>query len=160
MLAPNTIAVPLITFQYSAEDWFNRAISTVTTSFESGISPRVESLVYSKLDATAWQRFRNFSQWPDGWAGEGSLSLSAVSLANFERFLESSRFATARSKPSLFMTDDGLLEIGWESSDNTAIHVTFTTKGASFYIEATGEEGNISTDGIGNLAERLTSLCR
>ncbi len=121
---------------------------------ESSVPPELPGLVYAKLGDAAWQRFHDFSRWPDGWAGPHSRAIAWGTYHNFGKFLEAARFATSQTPPSLFVTDDGLLELSWEAPDGSAINVTLTPEGASYFIESRSEEAQVTSEGLTQLAER------
>jgi len=110
-------------------------------------------LVFNKLGDAAWQRFRDFSKWPDGWAGPGSHAIAWGTYSNFERLLDGLRIPTGSTPPSLFVTDEGFLSLQWEARDRTTVNVTVNTAGADYFIESGSEEG--STNDLETLPERL-----
>ncbi len=118
-----------------------------------GIPPTLSSLVFSKLGDAAWQRFRDFSKWPDGWAGPGSHAIAWGTYLNFESLLDGLRIPTGRTPPSLFVTDEGFLSLQWEARDETTVSVTANPTGADYFIESGSEEG--STNDLEALAQRL-----
>jgi hypothetical protein len=122
--------------------------------FASPPPPEIPRLVYAKLGDAAWQRFHDFSRWPDGWAGPNSRAITWGTYHNFGKFLAAARFATNRTPPSLFVTDDGLIELAWEARDGSAINVTLTPEGATYFIESQGEEARVTSEGLSQLAER------
>ncbi len=121
---------------------------------ESSVPPELPGLVYAKLGDAAWQRFYDFSRWEDGWAGPHSHAVAWGTYQNLGKFLSAARFVTSRPQPSLFVTDDGMLELSWEARDGSAINVTLTPEGASYFIEAKGEESQVPPEGLAQLAER------
>ena len=121
---------------------------------QSSVPPELPGLVYAKLGDAAWQRFHDFSQWPDGWAGPHSRAVAWGTYQNFGKFLSAARFVTSQPPPSLFVTDDGLLELSWEARDRSAINVTLTPEGATYFIESKGEEAKVTPEGLAQLAER------
>jgi hypothetical protein len=129
----------------------------VTISSDADIPPALAPLVYAKLGETAWQRFANFSQWPDGWSGPHSRAVSWITYRNFEKFLSQARFATSRP-PSLFLTDAGHIELAWEAHDGSTIHITFTQDGADYFIESSAEESSVAENELEALASRCTKL--
>ncbi len=131
-------------------------IPHVTSWMESSVPPELPGLVYAKLGDAAWQRFYDFSRWPDGWAGPHSHAIAWSTYQNLGKFLTYARFVTSQTPPSLFVTDDGLLELSWEARDGSAINVTLTPEGASYFIEAKGEEAQVPSEGLAQLAERCT----
>jgi hypothetical protein len=131
-----------------------RLTPQVTAWIDSpGIPPALSGLVFSKLGDAAWQRFRDFSKWPDGWAGPGSHAIAWGTYLNFERLLGVLRIPTGRTPPSLFLTDAGYLALQWETRDGTTVSVTATPTGADYFIESEGAED--STDDFDVLAQSL-----
>ena len=129
-------------------------IPRVTSWMESSVPPELPGLVYAKLGDAAWQRFHDFSRWPDGWAGPHSQAIAWGTYYNFGKFLEAARFLTSRPPPSLFVTDGGELELTWEARDGSNINVTLTPDGATYFIESRGEEAQVAPEGLPLLAER------
>jgi hypothetical protein len=121
---------------------------------ESSVPPALPGLIFAKLGNDAWQRFHDFSRWPDGWAGPHSRAIAWGTYHNFEKFLDAARFVTSRTPPSLFVTDEGELELTWEARDGSAMNVTLTAEGATYFIESRGEEGEVSPENLTQLAER------
>jgi hypothetical protein len=133
-----------------------RLTPQVTSWTETSTIPAgLPGLVFAKLGDAAWQRFRDFSRWPDGWAGPGSHAIAWGTYLNLERFLDASRFPTSRTPPSLFVSDEGFLGLQWEARDGTTVSVTLHPSGADYFIESEGSEGSVEDEGIAALAERL-----
>jgi hypothetical protein len=118
------------------------------------MSAPLSELIPSKLGDAAWQRFYDFSWWPDGWAGPQSRAVAWGTYQNLATFLSAVRFVTSQPPASLFVTDDGLLELSWEAGDGSAINVTLTPDGASYFIEAKREEAHVPSESLAQLAER------
>jgi len=129
-------------------------IPHVTSWMESSVPPELPGLVYAKLGDAAWQRFYDFSRWPDGWAGPHSHAVAWGTYQNLGKFLSAARFLTSQPPPSLFVTDDGMFELSWEGRGGSAINVTLTPEGANYFIEARGEESQVPSEGLAGLAER------
>jgi len=132
---------------------FNPQVTSWTET--STIPAGLPELVFAKLDNTAWQRVRDFSRWPDGWAGPGSHAIAWGTYLNLERFLDGSRFPTSRTPPSLFVSDEGFLGLQWEARNGTTVSVTLHPSGADYFIESEGAEGTVEDAEIPALAERL-----
>ena len=45
--------------------------------------------------------------------------------------------------PSVFMTDEGFLQLVWEDSNGHTIELEFTNNGIEYYFESSGKEGSI-----------------
>ncbi len=133
---------------------FHWTIPHVTSWMQSSVPPEVPGLVYAKLGDAAWQRFHDFSRWPDGWAGPHSQAIAWGTYHNFGKFLAAARFLTSQPPPSLFVTDEGQLELTWEARDGSAINVTLSAEGADYFIESQGAEGHVPAEQLSRLAER------
>lgn len=116
---------------------------------------RREELLLRKLGPKGWGRVHHFrNYYASGWGGNGR-ALSPKALDAFFRFVENVRFPG--TSPSVFLTDRGGIELCWEDREGKAVQVEFTETGAEFYQTATGEEGSMAFDGLGELAQRLST---
>lgn len=101
-------------------------------------------------------RFTNFLNYKDGWDGGTAKRLSYESVAVFESFLAKySEFAT---EPSLFLTRNGNLKLGWEDASGSSIEIEFKPDSFSYFIEQNNEEGNIKYSYIQKLIQKLLSV--
>jgi hypothetical protein len=115
-----------------------------------------EELLLRKLGPKGWGRvyqFRNYYE--PGW-GENGRVLSPRALDAFFRFLEEATFAADRSRPSVFLTDRGGIELCWEDPNGKSVQVEFTATSAEFYKAATDEEGAVAFERLAPLARRLS----
>lgn len=116
-----------------------------------------EELLILKLGAKGWGRLHHFRNYYSAGWGEGfGKPLSPRALENFYRFLESVSFP-AGSTPSVFLTDDGNLEVCWEDLDNKAVHVEFGASEIEYYVEAKEEEKSIASTYAKDLAVELST---
>lgn len=116
-----------------------------------------EELLLRKLGPKGWGRvyqFRNYYE--SGWGEKGRV-LSPKALDAFFRFLEDATFPAASSRPSVFLTDRGGIELCWEDFNGKSVQVEFTAIGAEFYEAATDEEGAVAVDGLAQLSRRLSA---
>jgi hypothetical protein len=150
-IPPTRVSIGQWMTPHSALHW---TIPHVTSWMQSSVPPELPGLVYAKLGDAAWQRFHDFSRWPDGWTGPNSHAIAWGTYHNFAKFLEAARFFTGRPPPSLFVTDAGELELTWEARDGSAINVTLTPNGATYLIESRGEEAEVKPEELPQLAER------
>jgi hypothetical protein len=114
-----------------------------------------EELLLRKLGARGWGRvhqFRNYYE--SGWGDKGRV-LSPRALDAFFRFLEAATFPTAAAVPSVFLTDQGGIELCWEDRQGQSVQVEFTATGAEFYRAATDEEGVVAFEALAQLPQRL-----
>ena len=63
---------------------------------------------------------------------------------------------TAPTRPSVFLTDEGGLELAWEDAMGSPVQVDFNPRGFEFYREATGEEWSGVFDNLQELVRRLS----
>src|SRR5712691_5804660 len=95
-----------------------------------------EELLLSKLGPKGWGRLHHFRHYYSaGWGDGSGRPLSPRSLETFFRFLESVTFPVGE-KPSLFLTNEGYIELCWEDSSSKAIQIEFKPAEIEFYIEA------------------------
>jgi hypothetical protein len=116
-----------------------------------------EELLLSKLGSKGWGRLHHFRHYYSAGWGEGSgKPLSPRALETFYRFLESATFP-ADSTPSVFLTDEGSIEVCWEDSDRKAVQLEFRPAEIEFYIEAQQLEDSVPASGAKELARRLAA---
>ena len=116
-----------------------------------------EEMLLQKLGSRGWGRIHHFRYYySPGW-GEGTGKvLSPRASEAFYRFLEAVMFPES-STPSIFLTDNGGLELCWEDTDGHARQVEFTSKGIEYYDEARQREGFVSHRDILSLAQQFSS---
>jgi hypothetical protein len=129
----------------------------------SGVRPSApsegerEELLLSKLGAKGWGRLHHFRHYYSaGWGDGSGKPLSPRALETFYRFLESARFSSG-SMPSVFLTDEGCIEICWEDSDGKAVQVEFTPAEIEFYVEARQFEDSVPASEAKEVARRLAA---
>lgn len=111
-----------------------------------------EELVLQRLGVAAWGRLHHFRHYySQGWGDGSGKPLSPRALEGFYRFVSTAKLSPIRP-PSVFLTDDGTLELCWEDEDGKAIQVEFTGAGLEIFSEASGEERFLSFDQLGEIA--------
>lgn len=114
-----------------------------------------EDLLLQKLGARGWGRVYHFRQYyGQGWGRGAGKPLSPRAVEAFRRFLREVSFPAGR-QPSIFLTDQGGLELCWEDAGNKSVQVEFTSKGIEFYQEATDQEDFFAFDRIPTLVQTL-----
>ena len=104
-----------------------------------------EELIITHLGATAWGRLHHFrNYYSHGWGEGRGKPLSPRALEAFYRFVDVARFPVDR-RPSLFLTDDGTLELCWEDAGGKSIQIEFMQNGVEYFREADGEERILSS---------------
>jgi len=99
-----------------------------------------EKLLLTKLGKNGlrrWQYFRD--TFSGGWGERGQKPLSPKSQAVFLSTLRDIQFLPG-AKPSLFLTDDGHLELSWRDADGKVIQIEFGPAESEIYHESSGFE--------------------
>ena len=73
------------------------------------------------------------------------------------RFLESAVF-TGDAKPSVFLTDQGCIELCWEDESGKAVQLEFRPGEIEFYVESQNSEGTVPNSAVTDLARRLARI--
>jgi hypothetical protein len=116
-----------------------------------------EELLLSKLGAKGWGRLHHFRHYYSaGWGGGSGKPLSPRALETFYRFLESATFPSG-SVPSVFLTDEGCIEVCWEDSARKAVQLEFRPAEIEFYVEAQQIEDSVPAREAKELARRLAA---
>jgi hypothetical protein len=116
-----------------------------------------DELLLSKLGPKGWGRLHHFRHYYSaGWGDGSGKPLSPRSLETFYRFLESVTFP-ANAKPSVFLTDQGCIELCWEDASSKAVQVEFRPAEIEFYIEANQLENSVPASEAKQLAKRLAA---
>ncbi len=111
-----------------------------------------EDLVLKRLGVSAWGRLHHFrNYYSQGWGDGSGKPLSPRALEGFYRFVAAAQLPQHRP-PSVFLTDEGTLELCWEDAEGKAIQIEFTQTGAEFFREASGEERLLSFDQLSEIA--------
>jgi len=129
----------------------------VRTSVSSEGEGGREELLLSKLGAKGWGRLHHFRHYySPGWGVGTGRPLSPRALEAFYRFLEAARFPQGAA-PSVFLTDEGNIELCWEDKEGKAVEVEFRPSEVEFYIEAKELEDSAPATEVRALASRLAS---
>jgi hypothetical protein len=86
-------------------------------------------------------RFNKFKEFLPGWDyGEGK-PLSLRSAAVMQYF--ANRFSNFTTKPSIFLSTDGNLELAWENNSGQAVELEFFPDKIEYYVESIEKEDQI-----------------
>lgn len=102
-------------------------------------------------------RFDEFKGYPDGWYGGQGRKLLKGSVANFERFIKRVP-ELKRVRPSVFLTLDGNISLGWEDSAGKSFEVEFFPDKVEYFIEKLNEESTFGLARIHDLADKIRGL--
>lgn len=116
-----------------------------------------EDLLLSKLGPKGWGRLHHFRHYYSaGWGDGSGKPLSPRATEAFYRFLESARFPEGMT-PSVFLTDEGCIEVCWEDRERKAVQVEFKPAEIEFYVEAQELEESVPASEAKELARRLAA---
>ncbi|SRR6266481_6273239 len=103
------------------------------------------------------RRFGEFVRYERGWdLGRGE-PLSSRSVAFVNAFLNKLP-ELGEFRPSLFLTHEGNLQLGWEDREGNAIEIEFGPDRVEYYLEGLGEERTIRLESLPQLIGRIRSL--
>ena len=109
------------------------------------------------LGENGQRRFQEFRQYQPGWnVGQGA-PLSIRSATVLDKFLTQLPDLVAY-QPSLFLTHDGNLELGWEDSNGDAMEIEFWPDRVSYYFEGLDQERTVRLEVFPQFIERIRSL--
>jgi len=119
-----------------------------------------ERALLTKLGARGWGRIQHFrNHYNQPWGEHQSAPVSARAVDALTRFVAEATFP-AGIVPSVFLTDQGGLELCWEDAQgaarDTARQIEFKPDGIEYFIAATGEEGSTGWDRMPELILQLT----
>lgn len=100
------------------------------------------------------RRFEEFKKYHDGWDYGRGRALSAHSVATLEEFLRHLP-GLAAVEPSLFLTYNGNLQLGWEDAEGNAVEVELFPDRIEYYFESRNEEGSVRRQDLHRLINQL-----
>jgi len=116
--------------------------------------PELGTNVTKIIGATGLQRFEQFKKYGEGWEFGIGKPLSSGSIASFKLFCE--QFSEPiPNEPSLFLTREGNLQLGWEDKEANKIEFEFFPDKIEYYIEALDDEGVVEIKDVSQLFDKL-----
>lgn len=103
------------------------------------------------------QRFEQFKKYSEGWDFGIGKPLSFHSVASFKLFCKHLS-EPIPDEPSLFLTREGNLQLGWEDKEGNKIEIEFFPNKIEYYIEALDDEGEVDLTHISQLVDTLKSV--
>ena len=117
----------------------------------------VEQSLLTKLGARGWGRIHHFrNHYNQSWGEHRGEPLSARALDGLTRFVTAATFP-AGILPSVFLTDQGGLELCWEDTQGTVRQVEFKADSIDYFVAVTGEEETVGLDRIAEVVAKLTA---
>ena len=105
------------------------------------------------------RRFEEFRKYPNGWYGGKGKKISKWSVLNFERFVKEIP-ELKLFRPSLFLTLEGNLSLGWEDKSGQSIEIEFYPDKIEYFIETLDEESSIYLANIFGLTEKIRTIMK
>ncbi len=98
----------------------------------------------SLLGSAGVERLKKFMEYDAGWNFGGGFPLSRESLSKMEYFIN--QFFNFQVTPSVFMSNEGNLLLGWEDKTGKGIELEFFNDKIGYLIESIDEEDEITLD--------------
>ena len=102
------------------------------------------------------RRFEEFKSYSDGWDYGRGCALSAGSLRLLNSFLKDLPELVSY-EPSLFLTHQGNLQLGWEDLTGDVVELEFFRDRIEYYVEALNEEGSAGVQDRSQLVQMIRS---
>ncbi len=109
------------------------------------------------LGKNGQRRFEEFTRYQAGWDIGSGAPLSLRSATILDTFLARLP-GLAAYQPSLFLTHNGNLELGWEDSGGNAIEIEFWPDRIGYYFETLNEERSVRLEVFPQFIEKVRSL--
>lgn len=118
------------------ESWGFKEIDAIIDRI--GVIEDLKRIIRKRLGYRAVSRLKKLASYRADWGYKGSMAMSSHSAELLSGFLQ--EFGEFDTKPSLFLTDQGHLELAWEDKSGQAISIVFHEGG--YHVE----RGTISVD--------------
>lgn len=125
--------------------------------WSSTLSADEQDLLIKKLGDRGWGRMLLFTKYyKTGW-GEGNKEVSPRGQAAMLRFLEHVDFRV-NADPSVFLSDDGELQIAWNDENGLAVQILFGPGSIEVFHEAQRREESLPLTAYRKLAEEFSHV--
>lgn len=116
-----------------------------------------QDLISQKLGSRGYGRMLAFTQfYTTGW-GEGNKQVSPKGLSAFLRFLKQVTFREG-ADPSVFLSNDGELQVAWNDQDGQAIQLLFGPKSIEVFHEAKRRDESVAVEEYSRLAQTFSNV--
>jgi hypothetical protein len=122
-------------YDFRWEDQSNKESSAVAQVF---MDP-----TYELLGPHGVSRLNEFRCYLQGWDNGNGTPLSPASEKQFTTFLQKFAGELGKLRPSVFLTREGNLQLGWEDKSGKAVEVEFFPSHLEFFVESSNEEGTL-----------------
>lgn len=149
------------TLQYPAERVYklDKPLEETRTydSWSTLLSADDQDIILQKLGPRGYGRMLAFTQfYTTGW-GEGNKQVSPRGLSAFLRFLKQVTFRKG-ADPSVFLSDDGELQVAWNDESGQAVQLLFGPKTIDVFHEAKRRDDSVALNEYGNLAQAFSNV--
>jgi hypothetical protein len=121
------------------------------------LAPTLGETAGNILGENGIRRFGEFVRYERGWDLGSGEPLSSRSVAFVNAFLNRLPELGA-FRPSLFLTHEGNLQLGWEDREGNTIEIEFGPDKVEYYLQGSGEERTIGLEALPQLILRIRSL--
>jgi hypothetical protein len=110
------------------------------------------------LGQKGMERLYSFAtDYQDGWGDGSGRALNADAYKALFVFMKNAPINIS-SRPSIFLTEEGGLEVAWDDAEGNDVRVEFTPIGVEYYFAKTGRQGCVKLDQVQILAENFESF--
>lgn len=129
----------------------------VFDSWSTLLSVDDQDMILQKLGQRGYGRMLAFTQfYTTGW-GEGNKQVSPRGLSAFLRFLKQVKFREG-ADPSVFLSDDGELQVAWSDPSGQAVQLLFGPKTIEVFHEAKRRDDSVALNEYDNLAQAFSNV--
>jgi hypothetical protein len=158
ILEPNSSGADFPVPQPESADSFQTAAPFMLFSLPESVVENPYWIGLTVLGHKGMQRLYSFAaEYQDGW-GDGSGK--ALNPEAYKALFIFMRYApiNVSSRPSIFMSEDGGLELAWDDANNNDVRVEFGPSRVAYWFSGTGNEGSVEISETQTLAENFESL--
>jgi hypothetical protein len=111
--------------------------------------------MYELLGAHGVSRLSEFRHYRQGWDNGKGTSLSPDSEKQFATFVQKFAGELGKVRPSVFLTREGNLQLGWEDTRGKAVEVEFFPSHLDVFIESANEETTLRIEDANKLFQDI-----
>jgi len=140
--------------------WRDPAVGGLRTEFSlpESVVENPYSVGLFVLRQSGMERLYKFvDEYHQGWGDGTGRALASQAYNALFIFLRHAPINRA-SKPSIFMTPEGGLELAWDDAQGRDIRVEFSPNDVRYYFSSTGSEGSVPLERVKEFAQSFQSL--
>jgi hypothetical protein len=156
MPQPKIVEMPL---PFNAVSYWNQSFGTTSgaTFFVTSLptpSAHQNHVIAEKLGHHGLKRIQQFRSYEPGWDFGRGKAMSEIGFLGLYQFIKDYNLP-AGQWPSVFLTNNGHLELAWKNPEGARIQAEFGPAKVEFYREDTGDEGEMAVSDASKVAELL-----